>query len=1406
MRKLLFTLSVILFIAFGAAAQAPYFFNYQGVARNSVGNALVNKSIGLRLTIRDGGALGIPVYTETRKVITNNFGLFNIQVGGAGATNVAGSISGSLWQSGTKWMQVEIDPEGGTSFKDIGTTQLISVPYALYSNLTGDIVLPFTKSQNEDVPLFKLTNTGNNASSLAYEGLSNSTANNATAIRGVMTPVSPGFFSSAVMGRNNGTGNNGFGVHGYQNGTGAGVYGETPGGIGVYGASTTGIGVYGQSLAFGPSVKGHKNENGQGNVGFFENISTINFSAALRVQTNGPGDGVNMNMTGLGKGGVFGINNGASLANLMEFTTNGASGSVAILLNTNSTNPSNVFDVRSNGLGKIGFLQNTNTSNNTNVFEVQTAGLGRTGLLQNTNAANGASVLEVQTNGTGKVGFLQNTNAASVANSFEVQTAGMGRTGLLQNTNAANTANVLEVQTNGSGKTGFLQNTNATNAANVLEVQTNGLGRAGVLENTNIINTSNVLDARTAGTGRVGFLQNTNATNASNVIEVQTNGTGRTGLLQNTNAVNAANVLEVQTNGIGKVGFLQNTNATNAANALEVQTAGTGRTGLLQNTNATNASNVLEIQTNGTGRGEFVQNTNAANAANVLEVQSNGLGRVGVLQNTNAANASNVFDARTNGTGRVGYMQNTNGANNSNVLEVQTSGSGRAGLLQNTNAANAANVFEVQTNGSGKVAVLENTNATNNNNIVEAKTNGLGRVGFMQNTNAVNAANVLEVQTNGTGRVGVLENTNAGNPNNVLDARTNGTGKVGFMQNTNAANSSNALEVQTNGTGKVAFFQANNASSAANALHATSNGTGYTTYIQNTNANPANRKALVTDGSVLINDPTQSIDSVTGALVVKTGGIGVAGNLNVGGAAAFSGEVSFKAPVLFLSPLESTGPTVGAVTVVGGVGIGKRLNVAGNTYLSGDLTTLGSTVLLGTALINGATTINNTLSVSASSSFVANFVNTSNQNGISIQVAGATPANANNFIEFRNGTGGVVGRVEGETLAELLNNDDYKVEIKSLDLAITMASIDVATGAVGVVMAGVELVAASTSSTGCVGLGACVTAPIPSEIVGATVNLAAAIANEVAVALGLDDAITQKNYFETTAAANIGVTYQSGSGDYAEWLPKANLTEKFKPGFVVGMKNGSITLNTAGADKLFVISTKPIVLGNMPEAGKESDYERVAFMGQVPVHVLGKVKAGDYILPSGHNNGFAKAVSPEKMQPGDYASIVGMAWSSSSNDSYNIINVAIGLNTGDVSKLVAEQSKEISALKGQISETNNILAKLVPGFKEAAGLSEPVTVKNTVIQPKVTTADHAAVEIAHTTAGAIVYFEVSDDQVEKGLVIAQKMFIEKGGDINAHPFWKKMKNDPAYKQVVINEMKKKIKESMHFHKDINNEK
>ena len=115
-------------------AQVPGEINYQGVARNPGGMALSNQNITLRLSIRNNSATGNVVYQETRKLKTNGFGLFTVAIGSAGALNTSGSITGVNWSDGNrKYVQVEIDPSAGYSFKNMGAAQLLSVPYALYA-------------------------------------------------------------------------------------------------------------------------------------------------------------------------------------------------------------------------------------------------------------------------------------------------------------------------------------------------------------------------------------------------------------------------------------------------------------------------------------------------------------------------------------------------------------------------------------------------------------------------------------------------------------------------------------------------------------------------------------------------------------------------------------------------------------------------------------------------------------------------------------------------------------------------------------------------------------------------------------------------------------------------------------------------------------------------------------------------------------------------------------------------------------------------------------------------------------------------------------------------------------------------------------------------------------------------
>jgi microcystin-dependent protein len=111
--------------------QAPQAIPYQAAVRNSSGTLLTNQSVKFRFSIRSASASGTVVYQETQSATTNSLGLAVLNVGQG--TAVTGTFSSIDWTGGTMFLQVEIDPAGGTSYTDMGTQQLMSVPYSLSS-------------------------------------------------------------------------------------------------------------------------------------------------------------------------------------------------------------------------------------------------------------------------------------------------------------------------------------------------------------------------------------------------------------------------------------------------------------------------------------------------------------------------------------------------------------------------------------------------------------------------------------------------------------------------------------------------------------------------------------------------------------------------------------------------------------------------------------------------------------------------------------------------------------------------------------------------------------------------------------------------------------------------------------------------------------------------------------------------------------------------------------------------------------------------------------------------------------------------------------------------------------------------------------------------------------------------
>jgi len=133
MRSIL-TLSFVLF-ACSLFAQAPQGIKYQAVARDNSGSLYVNRQIAVRFTVVDSVAAGETLYVERQVLNTNDYGLFTASLGqGVVQQGVFATIN---WGINSKYLKVEFDPSGGTNYFDMGTTQLLSVPYALYSEKSG---------------------------------------------------------------------------------------------------------------------------------------------------------------------------------------------------------------------------------------------------------------------------------------------------------------------------------------------------------------------------------------------------------------------------------------------------------------------------------------------------------------------------------------------------------------------------------------------------------------------------------------------------------------------------------------------------------------------------------------------------------------------------------------------------------------------------------------------------------------------------------------------------------------------------------------------------------------------------------------------------------------------------------------------------------------------------------------------------------------------------------------------------------------------------------------------------------------------------------------------------------------------------------------------------------------------
>lgn len=132
-----YLLILLIAISIYANSQTPQGFSYQAVVRDTSGQVIQNQLVSIRAGILQNSSTGTLVYSESHSLSSNTFGLINLEIGTGNV--ISGDFTTIDWGSNSYFLKIEIDQTGGSNYQLMGSSQLLSVPYALYSEKSGDI-------------------------------------------------------------------------------------------------------------------------------------------------------------------------------------------------------------------------------------------------------------------------------------------------------------------------------------------------------------------------------------------------------------------------------------------------------------------------------------------------------------------------------------------------------------------------------------------------------------------------------------------------------------------------------------------------------------------------------------------------------------------------------------------------------------------------------------------------------------------------------------------------------------------------------------------------------------------------------------------------------------------------------------------------------------------------------------------------------------------------------------------------------------------------------------------------------------------------------------------------------------------------------------------------------------------
>lgn len=147
MKKIVLAIIALAMVSLTSFAQSPEGFKYQAVVRDAGNAILTNQSVGMRLAIKQGSATGTAVYTETFSSTTNAFGLVNLEIGSGSSTDIFSAIN---WANGPYFIETAADITGGTNYAVMGSSQLMSVPYALHAKIADSALVDLVDDADND--------------------------------------------------------------------------------------------------------------------------------------------------------------------------------------------------------------------------------------------------------------------------------------------------------------------------------------------------------------------------------------------------------------------------------------------------------------------------------------------------------------------------------------------------------------------------------------------------------------------------------------------------------------------------------------------------------------------------------------------------------------------------------------------------------------------------------------------------------------------------------------------------------------------------------------------------------------------------------------------------------------------------------------------------------------------------------------------------------------------------------------------------------------------------------------------------------------------------------------------------------------------------------------------------------